>query len=83
MPVYGVLGRLIVLYDGNEVTLNGKLEDSNKEDTQKRFEAMGWQVLEVIDGENLREIQDRLDEAKSEIKKHPLLSSTPLSIMVQ
>ena len=67
------LGKLIVLYDSNEVTLDGKLEDSNKEDTKKRFEAMGWQVLEVVDGEDLREIQGRLDEAKAETEKPSLI----------
>lgn len=36
------LGKLIVLYDNNEVTLDGKLEDSNKEDTKKCFESMEW-----------------------------------------
>ena len=67
------LGRLIVLYDSNEVTLDGKLEYSNKEDTTKRFEAMGWQVLEVADGEDLKEIQGRLDEAKAEVGKPSLI----------
>lgn len=67
------LGKLIVLYDSNEVTLDGKMEDSNKEDTKKRFEAMGWQVLEVADGEDLREIQGRLDEAKAETEKPSLI----------
>lgn len=67
------LGKLIVLYDSNEVTLDGKLEDSNKEDTKKRFEAMGWQVLDVADGEDLREIQASLDEAKAETEKPSLI----------
>ena len=67
------LGKLIVLYDSNEVTLDGKLEDSNKEDTKKRFEAMGWQVLEVADGEDLEEIQGMLDEAKVETEKPSLI----------
>lgn len=67
------LGKLIVLYDSNEVTLDGKLEDSNKEDTKKRFEAMGWQVLEVADGEDLEEIQGRLYDAKTEAGKPSLI----------
>lgn len=67
------LGKLIVLYDSNEVTLDGKLEDSNKEDAKKRFEAMGWQVLEVADGEDLEDIQERLDEVKAEAGKPSLI----------
>lgn len=60
------LGKLIVLYDSNEVILDGKLENSNKEDTKKRFEAIDWQVLEVVDGGDLEEIQRMLDEVKAE-----------------
>lgn len=67
------LGKLIVLYDSNGVTLDGKLEDSNKEDTKKRFEAMGWQLLEVTDGEDLEDIQEKLNEAKEETKKPALI----------
>lgn len=67
------LGKLIVLHDNNEVTLDGKLNDSNKEDTKKRFESMGWQVLEIADGEDLEAIQGRLDEAKAETEKPSLI----------
>lgn len=67
------LEKFIVLYDSNEVTLDGKLENSSKEDTKKRFEAIGWQVLEVADGENLEDIQSKLDEAKEETEKPSLI----------
>ena len=67
------LGKLIVLYDSNEVTLDGKLEGSNKEDTTKRFEAMGWQVLEIADGEELEQMLRRIDEAKAKTEKPSLI----------
>lgn len=67
------LGKLIVFYDSNEVTLDGDLRNSNNEDTKKRFEAMGWQVLEVTDGEDLEDIQRKLDEAKEEAEKPSLI----------
>ncbi len=46
------LGKLTVLYDSNGVTLDGALSMSFTEDVGKRFEAQGWQVLEVTDGDH-------------------------------
>ena len=45
------LGRLIVLYDSNRVTLDGPLAQSTDEDTAARYEAYGWQVIEVEKGD--------------------------------
>ncbi len=45
------LGRLIVLWDSNRVTLDGPLAQSTDEDTAARYEAYGWQVLEVEKGD--------------------------------
>lgn len=59
------LGRLIVLYDSNDISLDGKLEQSFTEDVKKRFEAYGWQVLSVKDGNNLTAIDQALDMAKA------------------
>lgn len=42
------LGKLIVLYDDNNITIDGDTHLSFTEDVGKRFEAYGWQVLEVI-----------------------------------
>ena len=44
------LGKLIVLYDDNDVQLDGPTSMAFSDDTTKRFEAYGWQVLEVTDG---------------------------------
>jgi len=46
------LGKLIVLYDDNKITIDGSTELSFTEDVAKRYEAYGWQVLSVADGNN-------------------------------
>lgn len=47
------LGKLIVFWDDNQVTIDGPLSLSSSEDTRQRFRAYGWQVLEVESGEDL------------------------------
>ena len=59
------LGKLIVLYDANRVTSDGPLTLSNQEDIEAKFQAMGWQVLVVEDGNDLVAINAALEEAKN------------------
>lgn len=66
------LGKLIGLYDSNHVSLDGPLSLSTTEDTGKRFEAYGWQVLHVKDGNDLDAIEKALIKAKEE-KDRPTL----------
>src|SRR5690625_162603 len=58
------LGKLIVLYDCNDISLDGDLDRSYSDNIEKRFEAYGWQVLHVKDGNNLTEIREALQLAK-------------------
>ena len=51
------LGRLIYLYDDNQVTIDGPTDLAFTEDRTKRFEAAGWHVQEVRDGNDLRGIE--------------------------
>lgn len=44
------LGKLIALYDDNNISIDGHTEISFTEDVSKRFEALGWHVLHVKDG---------------------------------
>lgn len=67
------LGRLIVLYDSNDISLDGELNLSFSENVAKRFEAYGWQVLRVEDGNDLNEIEKALNEAKNETNKPTLI----------
>lgn len=67
------LGKLIVLYDSNDISLDGDLHLSFTEDVAKRFEAYGWQVLRVDDGNDLQAIEQALIEAKKETNKPTLI----------
>ena len=51
------LGKLIVIYDNNDVTLDGPLSYSFSENVKKRYEAMNWQVIEVADGNDTTAIE--------------------------
>ncbi len=59
------LGKLIVLYDDNNITIEGSTDLAFTEDVGKRFEAYGWHVLEVADGNDCSAIGRALDEAKA------------------
>ena len=60
------LGKLIVLYDANQVTLDGPLSMSFSENVKKRYEACGWQVLEVKDGNDIDAIHKCIKKGKRE-----------------
>ena len=59
------LGRLIVFYDDNQVTIDGPTQDSFSEDVEVRYRAYGWQTLSA-DGENLTELENSLVQAKND-----------------
>lgn len=67
------LGRLIVLYDSNKISLDGKLDMSFTESVRKRFEAYGWQTLLVEDGNDVATIKKALDEATSDGSRPSLI----------
>src|SRR5699024_12483172 len=58
------LNKLIVLYDSNDISLDGDLDRSFSDNTEQRFEAYGWQVIRVEDGNNLNEIKQAIQSAK-------------------
>jgi transketolase len=60
------LGKLIVLYDDNGISLAGSTTLTFTEDTRKRYEAYGWQVIYVVDGNDVAVIDHALREAKAE-----------------
>ncbi|MER3430415.1 MAG: transketolase [Blastocatellia bacterium] len=66
------LGKLIYLYDDNRVTIDGPTDLAFSEDVTKRFEAAGWHVLEVADGNNLKSIASAI-KAAQKIKDKPKL----------
>ena len=66
------LGKLICLYDDNRITIDGATEITFTEDTGKRFEAYGWQVLKVEDGNRIELIEEAIAAAREE-KNRPSL----------
>src|SRR5690606_29025439 len=67
------LGKLIALYDSNDISLDGETAHSFTEDVRKRFEAYGWQVLRVEDGNDLEAIDRAIAEAKAETERPTLI----------
>lgn len=59
------LNKLIVLYDSNKISIEGNTDIAFTEDVPARFKAMGFQVLEVKDGNDLVEIGKAIEEAKA------------------
>lgn len=68
------LGKLIVLYDDNQITIDGHTDISFTEDVQKRYEAYNWQVIVVDDGNYDHEaINKAVAEAKKETNRPTLI----------
>jgi transketolase len=67
------LGKLIVLYDDNLISLDGPTSLSYTEDVTLRFEAYHWQVLSVADGNDLVAIEDAIKAAKADTTRPTLI----------
>jgi transketolase len=67
------LGKLIVLYDSNNISIEGDTEIAFREDVAKRYEAYGWQALKVEDGNDINEISSAIEEAKKEKNKPSII----------
>ncbi len=67
------LGKLILLYDSNNITIEGNTNIAFTEDVEKRFEAYGWQVLVVEDGNDVKAIDEAIAKAKAEENKPSLI----------
>jgi transketolase len=57
------LSKLIVIYDDNGISIDGRVENWFTDDTPKRFEAYGWRVLRGVDGHNMTAIEAALRQA--------------------
>lgn len=67
------LGKLIVLYDDNNITIDGGTDKSFTEDVGKRFEAYGWDVISVHDGNDLESISEAIEKARIDTTKPTLI----------
>lgn len=67
------LNKLIVLYDSNNICLDGKTSDSFNENIAMRFISQGWNVITVEDGNNYELISKAIEEAKKQDEKPTLI----------
>ena len=67
------LGKLIVLYDDNQITIDGSTDITFTEQVKERYEAYGWQVIEVKDGENTAAIGQAIELAKKDADRPTLI----------
>ena len=67
------LGKLVMFYDDNGISIDGEVDEWFADDTAKRFEAYGWQVLSV-DGHDPAAISDAIKQAQSEASRPTLIS---------
>ncbi|MEH1998793.1 MAG: transketolase [Nostoc sp.] len=71
------LGKLIALYDDNHISIDGSTDVAFTEDVSKRFEAYGWHVLHVKDGNtDLAAIEKAIAEAKAVTDKPSMIKVT-------
>ncbi len=75
MSMAGTMGldKLIVLYDSNQITIEGTTDLAFHENVRKRFKGYGFQVLRVKDGNNLDKISEAIEKAKLETKRPTLI----------
>lgn len=67
------LGKLILLYDDNRITIEGKTDLAFREDVGGRFAAYGWQVLRVDDAENIAALQRAVEAGRAETDRPTLI----------
>lgn len=67
------LGKLIVLYDSNGISIDGEVEPWFGENVAERFHAYGWQVIGAIDGHDEAALNQAIEEAKKETGKPSLI----------
>ncbi|MGX9159736.1 transketolase [Priestia megaterium] len=67
------LGKLIALYDSNDISLDGELNLSFSENIQKRAESADWQYLRVEDGNDVDEITSAIEKAKQNTEQPTLI----------
>ncbi|WP_342048351.1 transketolase [Bacillus sp. OTU530] len=67
------LNRLIVMYDSNDISLDGDLHLSFSESVEERFKAYGWQVIRVEDGNDIKAIQKAIQQGKADTERPTLI----------
>lgn len=71
------LNKLIILYDSNDITLDGKLSLSSKEDIITRFKALDFNIL-VVDGDSVKEVDYAIKRAKESVMPTIIICKTTI-----
>ncbi|MBK1733992.1 transketolase [Halorhodospira abdelmalekii] len=67
------LGKLIVFYDDNNISIDGEVSGWFTDETRKRFEAYGWQVIGPIDGHDGEAVRAAIEEARADTARPTLI----------
>lgn len=67
------LGKLIAFYDDNGISIDGEVEGWFTDNTPKRFQSYGWQVISAVDGHDPDAIKAAIEQARSETSKPTLI----------
>ena len=67
------LGKLVWIFDDNQITIDGGIDLSSSTNQEKRFEAYGWHIAHVSNGNDLEEIDRAIIEAKRELERPSLI----------
>ncbi len=67
------LGKLIAFWDDNGISIDGEVEGWFTEDTPKRFESYGWQVIRHVDGHDPEQIRNAIEEARANTTQPTLI----------
>ncbi|NVJ51869.1 MAG: transketolase [Gammaproteobacteria bacterium] len=67
------LGKLIAFYDDNGISIDGEVEGWFTDDTPKRFQSYGWQVIPAVDGHDPEAIKMAIEQARAETGKPTLI----------
>ncbi len=67
------LGKLIAIYDDNNISIEGSTDITFTESVPERFKAYNWQVIDNVDGHNINEVRKAIMKAKSEPTKPTLI----------
>ena len=59
------LGKLVLFYDDNGISIDGEVEGWFTDDTPKRFESYGWQVIADVDGHDAEQLANAVDAARA------------------
>ncbi|WP_340147699.1 transketolase [Buchnera aphidicola] len=67
------LGKLIVFYDKNDISIDGKTKNWFSDNTEKRFKAYNWHVISEVDGHNINSISKAIKKCQSVLDKPSII----------